>query len=123
LLAGYETTSIERLPKGEAPTILTAELHRMVSAKEDFVLVDIRIPSQIKEKVAHPRLLTITLDDLPEQYTRIPAGSKIVVLDLNGRRSPLAARYLLSKGFSDVVKVNGGIRQWIQEGLPVVGAK
>jgi rhodanese-related sulfurtransferase len=120
LMAGYETATTERLAKADAPTILTSELNQMLAAKENFVLLDIRIVSQDKERIEHAQLRRIDLDNLPDQYMQLPRDRKIVIMDLNGRRSPIAARYLLSKGFTDVVKVNGGMRQWLQDGRPVV---
>jgi rhodanese-related sulfurtransferase len=123
LLAGYETASIERLPRVDAPNILTAELNRMISAKEEFVLIDIRIASQATQWVEHSQRRLIALDDLPDMYTELPRDQKIVFMDLNGRRSPIAARYLLSKGFTDVARVNGGMRQWVVDGFPVAGGE
>jgi rhodanese-related sulfurtransferase len=123
LLAGYETASIERLPRVDAPNILTAELNRMISAKEEFVLIDIRIVSQATQWVEHSQRRLIALDDLPDMYTELPRDQKIVFMDLNGRRSPIAARYLLSKGFTDVARVNGGMRQWVVDGFPVAGGE
>lgn len=118
--AGFEVKSIEKLPQADARTITTSDLQRMIKEKENFILLDIRIPNQVKEHwIDHPSRRLIDLDDLQEKCRDLPRDRKIVLIDLNGRRSPVAGRYLLAKGFKDVVKVNGGMSKWVHEGLPV----
>lgn len=120
LQAGFGMKSIEKLPKSNVRTILPSDLNRMIEEKEKFFLVDIRIPSQARDyAIDHPSRLLISIDDLQEKYRQLPRDRTIVLIDLNGRRSPIAGRFLQAKGFTDLVKVNGGMYQWLQDGLPV----
>jgi rhodanese-related sulfurtransferase len=119
IAAGYPTVSVEKLPKFEAPTLSTAELNTKLDAKEDLVLLDIRIPNEAKKFwIKNTNRMWIPLSDLPTRYKEIPPGKKVVVIDLNGKRSPIALRYLNGKGYQDLAKISGGMHQWVKDGFP-----
>jgi rhodanese-related sulfurtransferase len=46
---------------------------------------------------------------LSKQYSKIPQDSPIVVMDLRGHQSLAAAKFLIDRGFEDVVLLKGGI--------------
>lgn len=119
IAAGYPTTTIEKLPKFEAPNISPAELKSKLDAKGDFVLLDIRVPTQAKKLwISSRNVLKIHMNELPSRFREIPAGKQVIIMDLNGKRAPIAARFLSSKGFKDLAKLSGGIQQWVKDGLP-----
>ena len=111
--------TIETLPKVDIPTIAPQDLKGMLDADEDFVLLDIRLNIDVDRYwIESPRRLQISLNELTERFAEIPKGKKLVVIDKNGKRSGLAARYLTAKGFEQVIIVSGGMNQWIKSGLP-----
>jgi rhodanese-related sulfurtransferase len=54
-------------------------------------------------------LLKMPLSKLAKQYSKIPQDSPIVVMDLRGQQSLSAAKFLIDRGFKDVVLLKGGI--------------
>lgn len=91
----------------------------MLDDGEDFILLDIRLNIDVEQYwIDTPLRAHVTLNELTERYTEIPAGKKLIVIDKNGKRAGLAGRYLTSKGYDDIVIVSGGMNQWIKSGLP-----
>lgn len=91
----------------------------MLDGKEDFVLLDVRQEIDKKFFIRDPRLLEIGLDVLNGHWQKVPAGKKIVIFDLLGKQTPIAARYLHGKGRQNILRVSGGITQYIKDGYPV----
>ncbi len=119
IMAGYPTVTLETLPKVDVPTLSPQDLQKMLDAGENFVLLDVRIPvDAAKFWIETPLRLQISFNELPQRYAEIPAGEKLVILDKIGKRAALASRYLTAKGFDDIVKVSGGMNQWIKSGMP-----
>jgi len=42
-----------------------------------------------------------------------------LITSIKGKRSVTAAKDLISNGYEDVIIVEGGLQQWVLEGLPV----
>ena len=96
----------------------------MLDANEDFVLLDVRnVVDANKFWIASPKRLSIILDELPDRYSEIPRNKKVIILDVNGKRSPITASYLAGKGYTDLVRLNGGMQQWAMDGMPVEQGK
>ncbi|KPK31134.1 MAG: hypothetical protein AMK70_12800 [Nitrospira bacterium SG8_35_1] len=122
--AGYETVTVEKLPKLEVPAITAIEMKQMIDDGADFVMVDVR--KGINEDqfwIAYKNKYVTSLDDLQTVAAEVPTDRKIVIVDLVGKRSNTAGRYLIMKGFSDVLKLSGGIEKWMKDGLPTEYAK
>ena len=121
---GYQTVTIEKLPKVDVPAIGTAELKQMIDDRTGFVMVDIRKGiNDDKFWIAYDEKYVSSLDDLENIVDKIASDKKIVIIDLVGKRSNTAARYLIMKGFTDVVKLSGGIEKWMKDGQPTEYAK
>lgn len=119
IMAGYPTVTHETLPKVDIANMTVQELKQKIDAKEDFVLLDVRIPVDAAQyKLEASQLQFIPMNDLPKRYTEIPAGKPLVVIDKIGKRATMASRYLSAKGFDEIYKVGGGMNQWIKSGLP-----
>ncbi|MFM5904031.1 MAG: rhodanese-like domain-containing protein [Microbacteriaceae bacterium] len=65
-----------------------------------------------------PQAHHIPLGVVPDRYLEIPQDEKILVICKSGRRSQVAADFLISKGFS-AVSVVGGTDGWIESGREV----
>lgn len=118
--AGYPVASTEKLPKADVPDVVPAELKGLLDGGQAVVLLDIRPASEVaKYRIATPARLHIPFDQLTERAGEIPGERRVVVLDVNGRRSPLAGRYLAARGLSEVAKLQGGMERWLKEEMPV----
>ena len=117
--AGYPTVTLETLPKVDIPTISSQGLKTMLDSGEDFILLDIRIPVDAKKFwIDSPLRLVLSMNEIPQRYSEIPKGKKIIVIDKVGKRAALASRYLFAKGFKDLTKVSGGMNHWFKSGMP-----
>jgi rhodanese-related sulfurtransferase len=123
IVADYPVETIEKLKKVKVPLISAADLKGMLDS-EDIVLLDARNPLDANKLwIDSPKKISIALDDLIERYAELPIGKKLVIIDVNGKRSGIAASYLSGKGFKDVVLVQGGMQQWALDGQPTVYAQ
>lgn len=60
---------------------------------------------------------------LEAQYREIPMEQSIVITDWAMKQSPVAAKFLIAKGYQVVGVLKGGIERWESEKLPVEGRK
>lgn len=124
IAADYPVETIEKLQNVKVPLISPAELKGLLDSDQDMVLLDARNPLDAdKLWIDSPKRISIALDELPERYTEIPTGKKLVIIDVNGKRSGISASYLSGKGFTDVARVQGGMQQWALDGQPTVYAQ
>lgn len=85
----------------------------MMDAKQDFLLLDVRQPSEY-EHVNLPGAKLIPLRELPQRLAEIEAyrNRPIVVHCHHGGRSMQATMFLRNQGFTDVKNMAGGIDDW-----------
>ncbi len=81
--------------------------------KGGVVVVDVREPHELEIcKIAGTK--HIPLGDIPNRYTELDPKAEILVHCRSGARSAKAANFLLSKGYTDVANVEGGILAWAE---------
>ena len=108
------------LPKIDIPLVSAAELKGMLEKGENLVVVDVRdekdaAVGRIKDS------LNIVLVDLMARFEEIPKGKKIAIVDLAGKQTLITGRYLVSKGYTDIVRLDKGMKEgWIPAGYAVV---
>ena len=56
--------------------------------------------------------------EIADRYEEIPKDRKIIITDAYFKQSPIAAKYLIQKGYQVIGVLRGGIVRWIEEGLP-----
>ncbi|AUN99676.1 rhodanese-like domain-containing protein [Bacteriovorax stolpii] len=96
------------------------ELKSKLDNKENFVFIDCREQEEWNE--AHIEGATlIPLSTFQEKYETVltDKNAPIVVQCRSGKRSMNACMFLLSKGFSDLNNLEGGIMAWQEAGFPV----
>ena len=97
----------------EIAEIDSRELRRMQQAHEDFALVDVREPEEVRQgvipsAVAIPRgLLELHIDQVTTDKNK-----KVVCYCGGGSRSALAAWMLKKMGFKNAISLAGGYRGW-----------
>ena len=117
---GYPSDIKKVYPKIEIPVISAADLKGMLDRKDEVFLLDLRDDDDLKAgKISGSR--TIDLEELDTRYSELPRNRKIVLIDLHGKQTNLAGRFLASKGMSDLARLDGGIVSgWIKAGYPLV---
>jgi len=104
---------IERRASAAAPELSANELHAMRLRRDDFLLLDVREPSEAAlAKIEGARLLP--LGELENRWGELTAWKerRIVVHCHHGGRSARACALLQEKGFSQVSNLRGGIDEW-----------
>jgi rhodanese-related sulfurtransferase len=116
---GYPARLKKVYPELDVPTVAAAELKARLDAKADVVVVDIRDEDDVKTgTIAGARV--IDLEVLDARYAELPKGKQLVLVDLHGKQTQVAGRFLAWKGYKDVVRLDGGfVGGWVKAGLPI----
>lgn len=122
-IAGYfDTTAIQSLAEqgqklGSYAVKDAGELADQISTGA-LTIVDIRNQAEWDE--GHiPGAHHIMLGYLAQRSDEIVDGKPIVVQCRTGNRSAIGASLLLAKGATEVINMQGGIRDWASAGLPI----
>lgn len=81
------------------------------------LIVDVRTPAE-RQAARIPGSKAMPLQDLPEQWQKLPGDRDIICQCASGSRSASAARFLAGQGLK-VHNLSGGIAAWQQAGLPI----
>jgi len=87
---------------------------------EDALLLDVRTPEEYAD--GHiPGSYLIPVQELEQRLDEIDRyrDKQVFVYCRSGNRSMTAASLLEENGFTDIVNLGGGIREWQAAGLPV----
>lgn len=107
----------------ETPRIGTAELKELIDSEADFVLLDVRMPSEIRMMgvIDAPQQLEIPRGWLEMRVFQVVDDREmpIVVYCGKGVRSAFATRTLREMGFTDVRNYAEGFLGWQEKGYPV----
>ncbi len=104
--------------------ISTADLKKVLDEDLDMVLVDVRLPSEIKAMggaIKAPQNRNIPRGWLEYRITRaaLSKDTPIVVYCGAGIRTPLAADTLQKMGYTNVKNYSAGFLGWRDAGMPV----
>ena len=115
--------------RGCIEEVSVRDLGRMMSERDDLMLVDVREPSEheqghIEGAVLVPRGILEAAAD-PSYPNRVDAlvnarRRPVVAYCATAGRSAMAAAVLQMMGFEEVYSLAGGFTEWEQAGLPVV---
>lgn len=113
----YEVKSI--YPKPTPSFVSAVELKGMVDRNEDITILDIRDEDDRKSGWIKGST-AIDLEILDEEYTKIPKSQKVIIMDLRGKQTYIAMRFLTMKGFKNISMLQGGyIDSWLKPGMPI----
>jgi rhodanese-related sulfurtransferase len=118
---GYPTEAKKIYPAVEIPVVSPAELKALLDAKKaDLFVLDVRDTEDAAAGKV-PGSVNIDLELLDARTGELPKGKKIVLVDLHGKQTQQAGRFLVGKGFKDVARLDGGfLSGWLKAGFPVV---
>lgn len=88
---------------------------------DQYLFIDVR--SKETYDTTHARgAINDPIGNLSDDQFYLPkSGKTIVLICTTGRLAAVAYGYLEHQGFLNVLHVQGGLRQWIEEGMPVEG--
>lgn len=116
---GYPVESDVSYPEADFAIIDGPDLHAMIDAGQDSIVLDIRD----KVDFAVGRIgasINIALDDIHERLEELPKDKKIVLVDRHGKQVRNSARYLTYRGFDNLVLLKRGfVDSWKKLGYPV----
>lgn len=97
------------------------ELREKLTSKEKIQFIDCR--ENVEWNEAHIQGVNhLPLSEFEARFEAIltDKNSPIVIHCKSGKRSMNACMFLLSRGYTDLTNVEGGIMSWVQEGFPVL---
>lgn len=84
-------------------------------------LVDVRTPDEFQSgRLSGAKLMNMQERNFEQQLQQLDPQQPVYLYCRSGRRSAMAARRLHQMGFNQVYDLQGGIAQWMSQGLPVV---
>jgi rhodanese-related sulfurtransferase len=98
------------------------ELKRRLEQGDDVVVIDVRGPDEFTGPLGHiATARNIPVAELDKRVAELAGLERkpIVLVCLTGKRSAVAAQILHAAGFSEVLVLRQGMRQWNAAGLPV----
>jgi len=113
--AGFPLEQSKALEPVDIPTVGVDDLKGMLA---DVQVVDIRDES-VYAMGWLPGSIKIPLGKLSAEYQQIPQGKPVVVVDHAGKQVLTAGRFLKSKGYSEVKRLQGGTMAWSAKGFPL----
>ncbi|MGA8665159.1 MAG: MBL fold metallo-hydrolase [Thermoplasmata archaeon] len=105
---------------GAVPLVAPRELARLLAAEDRPLLLDVR-PTRERRLARLPGDRSIPLEELERESPNLPHDRAIVVYDHLGFQARVAAEFLLSRGWTRVAALEGGIEEYAREVEPHVG--
>jgi NADPH-dependent 2,4-dienoyl-CoA reductase/sulfur reductase-like enzyme/rhodanese-related sulfurtransferase len=97
---------------GDWRPITPVSLHEKIERKDDFLLIDVRTPMEVKKLRVIPGAVHIPIDDLRNRLGELDPEKEIILYCAVGLRSYVGNRLLAMKGFKNVQTLTGGISTW-----------
>jgi hydroxyacylglutathione hydrolase len=109
--AGYETESVNRIPRVVGPALKPGKLKAWLNMAPTALIIDLRSPAAYRSNHI-AGAVNMPLASLHRTYQELPLDRSLLVIDEDGSRSFLAASYLQRKGFENVQRLEGGMTAW-----------
>ena len=107
------------VPQVEVPAVSPEGLKAMLESGEKPVLLVISDKEDIAQSGRIAGTTHIPLVDLMARHAEITREAKVVIVDIAGKQSLIAGRYLVKQGYAKVSRLDGGIKAWAAAGYPV----
>lgn len=91
--------------------------------KDAYLFIDVRQATAYEASHA-PGSVNIPLQNLYTERLNLPRSGKIIALICStGEASGVAYEYLQHYGFTNIIRITGGVQNWAAEGLPLEGTQ
>jgi len=108
----YPVTRAVQYPQVEIPRMYPQEVYEKL---DKLVLLDIRGEESKQIGVIRPGVvINISLDYFEEEFNVLPKGKTIVLIDIAGKQVDICGRFLVYKGYTSLVAMEGGAPAWIK---------
>ena len=108
----YPVSRTVDYPKADIPKITAKELSEQL---DQFVILDIRgTDTKSIGDIEQGTVFQIPIEDLEEKYSDLPKDKTIVIADLTGVQQDIAGKFLILKGYKNVISLNGGALAWFK---------
>ncbi|MBU1178024.1 rhodanese-like domain-containing protein [Patescibacteria group bacterium] len=106
------------------PQLSIEELKQKIIAGEELILLDVQSYDD-HLKATLPETTSIPLDELNNRLTELPKNKTIITID-GGEDCDTcsrAAEILLTSGYTDIKRLDGGVTAWAEAGYPIASGK
>lgn len=103
--------------KGNAKTVGVSQAVQLANQK-DGIFVDVRSHDLFKTGSV-PQARNIPAADIQAKLGSLPKDKPIIVFCDQGRESARIAGTLRKQGYAQAVSLEGGLRGWVQAGMPL----
>jgi rhodanese-related sulfurtransferase len=111
--AGFPITSLLPSKNITIPEVNAAQLHNSL---DDYLIVDIRPESTYSDGyLTGSRAMPLTY--LKMLSVELPSDRKIMIVDYGGKRCNMAAKWLVSRGYSNISVLKGGLTEYANAGF------
>lgn len=114
--SGYPVTRLRKYPEVEIPLVSAKELSE--ADGHSLEVVDTRPESHYANGHV-PGSVNIDMEVMHQRLDRLPREKRIILVDHKGKTSLTTGRFLVSEGFRDVVRLDGGFNGWVKAGLAI----
>jgi len=91
-----------------------------IAGREDLVVIDVRELSELTDELGHIHgVRHVPMAQVLANAIELPEETPVVLVCRSGRRSATCAAHLVSRGFSEVYNLVGGMVRWRAEERPV----
>lgn len=116
---GYPVDVMNLYPEVKVPLVSAQELKALIDNGEAIFMCDLRDEDDRKAGWLKGSV-NIEMEFLDAKYEGIPKDKKVILMCLFGKQAKMASRYLASKGYSNIYKLDGGVvGGWIRAGYEV----
>jgi rhodanese-related sulfurtransferase len=102
------------------PNVIDVAPNDVLENATALKLIDVRETSEYVGELGHiENSELIVLNTIPEKIDSLPKDQTIVFICRSGGRSAQATAFAISKGFSNVYNMRGGMLAWNNQLLPI----
>ena len=97
------------------------QFFRKIKNTTQAVIIDVRSPGELKSgKIEGARNINLYDFNFEQKIKTIDKYQTVLVYCSSGSRSKEATEIFMRNGFGEVYELKGGLRDWKQEGFPIV---
>lgn len=100
------------------PALAPADLFAKLDDGENLTILDVREPAEWREGAIAGALL-ISMNEVLGEVEQLPKGTPIAITCAGGQRSSLIGSLLLTRGYTKLFNVTGGMKAWTAAKLPI----
>ncbi|RMG78092.1 MAG: rhodanese-like domain-containing protein [Bacteroidetes bacterium] len=94
---------------------------KLMVRNNDALMVDVREKDEVAALAYDvENIINLPLSELPDRMSELPKDKTLIMACRSGNRSRKAAELLLQNGYTNVINMAGGIKEWQAKGLAVI---